>query len=78
MAQDSMSNDESLLTSQHWPSGSTTDVLGSTPILEVPIWCAENMVKAFFLMPASTAAHCVPVHVWSGLHSNCLSAQLPV
>ena len=34
-------------TSQHWPSGSTQDFLGSTPMRAVPIWCAENMVKAF-------------------------------
>ena len=69
MAEPAKSNDESVLTSQHWPSGSTTDVLGSMPILEVPIWCAENMVKAFFLMPARTAPHCAHVQIWNGMRS---------
>ena len=39
-------------TSQHCPSGSTQDFLGSAPMRAVPIWWAENTVMPFFLMPA--------------------------
>ena len=42
-------------TSQHSPSGSTQDFLGFTPMRAVPIWCAENMVKAFLWMPAQSS-----------------------
>ena len=62
------------LTSQHCPWGSTQDFLGSAPMRAVPIWWAENIVKAFFLMPACKGSLHQHTRKGRGIEVDLLSA----